>query len=109
MSYRTYAEYLRHPKYVKVRDEEMLLAGGKCRMCGDKATEVHHATYPKWGTFDVVENLLAVCNSCHTKLHTCSDCGGVLKAEAIKAKRSNCRECLKNILPVASEPSKRKA
>lgn len=32
-------------------------------------TEVHHLQYPPWGTFDVIENLLAVCHECHCTIH----------------------------------------
>ena len=32
-------------------------------------TEVHHVRYPPWGTFDTVDNLLAVCHECHCEAH----------------------------------------
>jgi hypothetical protein len=63
--YRTYAEYLRHPKYRAVRAIAMERANYRCQRCGGRATEVHHLRYPPWGTFDVIDNLLPVCHSCH--------------------------------------------
>jgi len=44
----------------------MKRAQGKCQRClMNPATEVHHLRYPKWGTFDVPANLMAVCHGCH--------------------------------------------
>lgn len=48
----------------------MQRAGGICERCRRRpATEPHHLRYPKWGTFDVPENLIAVCHACHCELH----------------------------------------
>lgn len=69
MTYKTYQEYLRHPKYRSVRAQAWARSSGNCEWCGAKATEVHHLRYPKWGTFDVPENLAVLCNVCHCKVH----------------------------------------
>lgn len=68
MVYRTYAEYLRHPRYRAVRLQAMKRANWRCQRCGGRATEVHHLRYPPWGTFDVVANLLPVCHACHCRI-----------------------------------------
>lgn len=48
----------------------MTRAGGRCERCkAAKATEPHHLRYPKWGTIDVPENMIAVCHECHCVLH----------------------------------------
>lgn len=103
MTYRSYAEYLRHSRFRAVVGEVFRRSGGRCenevdrggRMvrCTRKATEPHHTKYCKWGEFDPPENLLAVCHECHCDLHTCRRCGGYMKAEAIKADRDICFEC----------------
>ena len=67
--YRTYAEYLRHPRFREVRQQAMEMAGWRCRRCGARATQVHHLRYPRWGTFDVVENLEPICQPCHAAEH----------------------------------------
>ena len=68
--YRTYAEYLQHPRFLAVRAQVFERAGGICERCGDQpATEPHHLSYPPWGTFDVPENLIAVCHRCHCQAH----------------------------------------
>jgi len=68
--YRTYREYLRHPRFLAVRAEVMQRAGGVCEVCrGAAATQVHHLRYPKWGTFDTPENLQAICYPCHCRVH----------------------------------------
>ncbi len=69
-AYRTYAEYLRHPKFLAVRALVFERAGGICERCGERpATEPHHLAYPPWGTFDVPENIIAICHPCHCRAH----------------------------------------
>jgi hypothetical protein len=70
MSYRTYREYLQHPTFRAVRAQVMERAQNQCEVCRlVPATEVHHLRYPPWGTFDVPENLVAVCHQCHCVIH----------------------------------------
>lgn len=72
--YKNYQEYLNHPKFKKVRLFVMEQAGWVCQSCfSSNATEVHHFKYPKWGTFDLPENLIAVCHKCHCKYHGVDD------------------------------------
>ena len=41
-----------------------------CERCKQRpVTEVHHLRYPPWGTFDVVDNLQAICHECHCEIH----------------------------------------
>jgi hypothetical protein len=68
--YRTYAEYLRHPRFLAVRRLVFERAAGKCERCADRPpTEPHHLRYPPWGAFDIPTNLLAVCHRCHCDIH----------------------------------------
>lgn len=68
--YRTYAEYLRHPRFRAIRALVMERARDTCERCGKRrASEVHHLRYPKWGTFDVPENMIAICHPCHCEIH----------------------------------------
>lgn len=68
--YRSYAEYLRHPLFLKVRAEVFERAAGLCERCGQRpSSEPHHLRYPPWGTFDVPENMIAVCHQCHCEIH----------------------------------------
>lgn len=68
--YRSYSEYLKHPKFLAVRAIVMQRNGGTCEYCNlRRATEPHHLRYPKWGTFDVPENMIAVCHRCHCEIH----------------------------------------
>jgi hypothetical protein len=67
--YRSYAEYLRHPRFRSIRAQAMSRADWRCNRCGAPATEVHHLRYPPWGTFDVVENLEPLCHRCHCDEH----------------------------------------
>lgn len=68
--YRTYREYLKHPRFLKIRAVVFERAGGLCERCGNRPpTEPHHLRYPPWGTFDVPENMIAVCHPCHCEIH----------------------------------------
>jgi HNH endonuclease len=68
--YRTYREYLADPRFKAIRAVVMERAGGICEDCGRRpATEPHHLRYPPWGTFDVPENMVAVCHRCHSRRH----------------------------------------
>lgn len=72
--YSSYKEYLRHPEYRKVRAQALKRAGGTCERCKQRpVTEVHHLRYPKWGTFDTQDNLLAICHQCHCEIHGKAD------------------------------------
>jgi uncharacterized membrane protein len=66
----SYAEYLRHPRFRAVRAVVMARSGAVCERCHQRPpTEVHHLRYPPWGTFDVPENLIAICRQCHAEIH----------------------------------------
>jgi hypothetical protein len=68
--YRSYDEYLRHPRFLAVRAVAFRRAAGACERCRrNMPTEVHHLRYPKWGTFDVPANIIAVCHRCHCDIH----------------------------------------
>lgn len=70
MSYASYAEYLRHPKFLAIRAVVWERAAGKCERCKVRPPkDTHHVRYPKWGTFDVPENLLVICHECHCEIH----------------------------------------
>ena len=70
MEYKTYDEYLKHPKFRLVRFKAMQKAGWLCQDCKkNRATETHHIKYPQWGSFDCLENLLPLCHGCHCKRH----------------------------------------
>lgn len=69
--YYSYAEgYLGHPLFKFVRKEVFGRANKKCEICKlYPPTDVHHKKYPKWGTFDSPDNLIAICHRCHCKVH----------------------------------------
>jgi len=73
-----YRTYLNHPIFSIARRLAKQKTNGKCSVCGDKATEVHHFlgkkgepksySYPPWGAFDVPANLQPICHPCHCKI-----------------------------------------
>lgn len=68
--YGTYEEYLKHPKFLAVRQQAMEQAHWVCQVCKKtRAISVHHIKYPPWGEFDVVENLVPICHKCHCEIH----------------------------------------
>jgi len=73
LPYSTYGEYLAHPRFREVRAMAISRANGKCELCGapiNGNTNIHHAAYPTWGTFEKdASNLLAICYPCHCRIH----------------------------------------
>lgn len=68
--YRSYAEYLKHPRFLAVRAEVFARADGRCERCHQRPPkDPHHLRYPPWGAFDVPENLVAICHECHCEIH----------------------------------------
>ena len=45
--------------------------GGRCRWCGatNRGRDVHHIEYRKGSSYDVIENLVSLCRSCHSFVH----------------------------------------
>jgi hypothetical protein len=69
-TYSSYAEYLKHPRFLAVRAQVFERAAGKCERCGERPpTDPHHLRYPPWGAFDAPENLIAICHACHCEIH----------------------------------------
>ena len=70
VTYKTYQEYLAHPKFKAIRADAIKRVNGICVDCQTApVTEVHHIKYPHWGTFDVPENLIPLCHACHCIRH----------------------------------------
>lgn len=44
-------------------------AQGRCEVCGDRAWHAHHILPRSAGGRDDLSNLLAVCHSCHRRVH----------------------------------------
>jgi len=64
-----YQKYLYSKEWESLRNAVMVRADGWCELCNRKAVEVHHIKYPKNLEDDNIKNLLAVCRTCHLKLH----------------------------------------
>ena len=45
-----------------------------CESCGKRSNSVHHLTYRSKGGANKIENLCALCNVCHSRVH--NDSGG---------------------------------
>lgn len=102
-SYKTYSEYLRHPKFRAVVQKCIERSNGRCEaeidwhddgpvLCNKEAPlEPHHVVYPEWGQFDVPENIQMICRECHENAHRCVVCREVtLKARHIKHGQNWC-------------------
>lgn len=64
-----YSSYISSPAWKIKRQLVMKRAGGKCEGCGfEPAQEVHHLHYNRFGS-EMLFDLVAVCKSCHDKIH----------------------------------------
>ena len=58
----------RNAEYLKVR-LEYLNAHKLCEVCGSSASEIHHKSHRAGSMLTDTNYFLAVCRSCHTKIH----------------------------------------
>jgi len=56
--------------YEQLRNQILRRDGWRCQSCGSMSNlEVHHKELRSQSGGDSEENLIALCNSCHTKIH----------------------------------------
>ncbi len=63
------ARKVRNSTYRKNREIALWLSDGKCIICEDEATEVHHAIPLSWGGTNEIDNLEPMCHTCHVERH----------------------------------------
>jgi hypothetical protein len=84
-----WSEYMNSRKWEDLRRKALQRADYKCELCNAPYKAVHHVRYPKKYRDDHVDNLLAVCERCHARLHgirdekTISD-EGILYSEEVR-------------------------
>lgn len=67
--FKNYSKYLRSVEWKEKREQVMQRAGRLCEGCRSApADEVHHLTYEHVG-HEFLFELVAVCHSCHERLH----------------------------------------
>lgn len=65
-----YALYLRTPYWQERRRRILKRANYKCEWCRkSKPLDVHHTTYVRMPFQELDSDLVAVCRTCHKKLH----------------------------------------
>jgi len=64
-----YIEYLKSEDWKERRQELMEQAGWVCSECGEKATQLHHVNYNNIGMEELEDDVIAICNDCHNKIH----------------------------------------
>lgn len=72
----TYADYLRSPRWQRIRQRRLRFDGHRCRVChGTKHLHVHHASYVwrgrLWGLGEWLEfwDTITLCRRCHNVVH----------------------------------------
>ena len=69
----SYSDYLRSEKWENLRRSALERADYKCELCSSPYKAIHHVTYPKRYNDDHIDNLVVVCDKCHSKLHGVRD------------------------------------
>lgn len=88
MAKKKYSEKLKHPKWQRKRLEIMQRDGFKCKLCGDKESElhIHHEEY-EGDPWDVDNKFLhTLCSECHDCLHSSPFVGSFKSVSAFKSK-----------------------
>lgn len=66
----SYKEYLNSELWHRKKWQAMGRDLGKCRDCGQYATEVHHLYYPEVFRQEMLDDLVSLCRKCHELRHT---------------------------------------
>ena len=69
-----YQVYMKSLAWEALRYQALNRAGYICELCGAKATEVHHKTYPDDFAKDSLDNLQALCRVCHMAITLDTKC-----------------------------------
>ena len=65
-----YKAYLRSPEWQEVRRRALLRDGEVCQMCGTGINlRVHHVNYEHVGTEQELDDVVTLCEECHSKVH----------------------------------------
>lgn len=66
LGFTSYPEYLASALWRGIRDRRMMLFGGKCRFCYEKAVECHHVEYSlPVLRGEEVDAIVPLCRDCH--------------------------------------------
>jgi 5-methylcytosine-specific restriction endonuclease McrA len=58
--------------YEQLRQRVLCRDGWRCQSCGTMTNlEVHHRQYRSHSGDDTEENLITLCNACHSSIHHC--------------------------------------
>lgn len=63
-----YLEYLSSDHWRKTRDRILDMWGGKCCLCSNRASDVHHNSYDRVGC-ETITDLVPLCRRCHKRFH----------------------------------------
>ena len=65
-----YKAYLRSPEWLHLRELALKRDGYTCRLCGTGINlRVHHINYEHIGTELEFDDVVTLCNECHSKVH----------------------------------------
>ncbi|MBQ9432954.1 MAG: HNH endonuclease [Synergistaceae bacterium] len=65
-----YREYLRSERWLSLRNQALKRDGFVCQMCGSGINlRVHHVHYEHVGTEYEIDDLVTLCEECHSKVH----------------------------------------
>ncbi len=82
----TYHEYMHSEEWRQKRLEVLKRDKFRCQMCGTaKNLRVHHINYEHLGTDAELDDLITLCDACHTKVHE----KDIRKKHEAEAKRGN--------------------
>ena len=67
------SEYPGHAEFKRNRIIKLKETAGKCEICGNRATVVHHVDESKEN--HALENMIPLCRKCHGTIHNCEEGG----------------------------------
>lgn len=65
-----YNEYLQTEHWKEISNKRKHMDWNKCVLCGSESKlNAHHRSYKNKGTVDEINDLITLCNNCHSKFH----------------------------------------
>ena len=64
-----YIDYLKSEDWKERRKILLEQADSICKMCGAKATQLHHLNYFNLGNEILDDDVIALCSKCHKEVH----------------------------------------
>ena len=106
LGFLSYVDYLSSELWAEIRNAILVRDDGRCRVCKNRASVVHHIDYSEETMRgDLFDGLVAVCHGCHEKIEFDKD---GKKRTLLQSRSAYYAACKKKLLNKLQHKNKRK-